>query len=508
MKRSFFWFASALVWMLHPTLFAQEVLHRWAGPTSASFGNTLAPAGDVDGDGVPDLLVGGPSADVGMSNNGAAAVLSGFDGSLIYRLIGSKDGGEFGSAVAGVGDMNGDGWDDFAVAAKREEVIPTSYGKVRVFSGYDAGILFEFEAGLGVDLYGYGLCSPGDLNGDFIPDLVIGSFYPFTLHFLSGADGSEFFTVSDVGPTARALGDVNLDGVPDIGTEDHEHAYVLSGVDGAVLLQFPGYSTEFANLQIEAVGDLNGDGYPELVLGCSPLTFGSTEFGFVKVFSGYDGSLVFQYQEETEGDNFGLQVAGLGDVDGDGLPDWIVGADATGYPGEDAGAVWIFSGHDGGIVNHLYGRHGGDRMGWAVSGIGDLDLDGRNDVIISSKYEKDLLGNFFGVVRALSLDPPFLSLIVDRPATQVDVRAYGFRPLEDLWLFYTIQGFKPTYEPLVAATLWLREPKFAAGPVMTDAQGEATFSFPVDPLYHGKQLFLQAAQVGYPSVVTGAGLRP
>ncbi len=325
---------------------------------NAGFGAAVA-AGDVNGDGKADVIVAAPSETVGANNGqGRVYVFSGADGTLLNTLDTANpapsDG--FGSAVA-AGDVNGDGKADIIVAAPTESVPPNgSTGRVYVFSGADASLLYTHvtdpaqfgEFGTAV--------AAGDLNGDGRADTVVGAWMgafigaPLVqsyVYIFSGADGSlvraiprPVYARDDKFGSALAIGDVNGDGTADVFVGDPAKGfvydvsvYIFDGLNGSLLYKltnpnpvpgaFPSFGTAVA------AGDLNGDGKADAIVGTLPDPFAIPNVGRVYVFSGADGSLLDTL--DTPNPNisaaafFGTAVA-AGDVTGDGKASVIVGA--------------------------------------------------------------------------------------------------------------------------------------------------------------------------------------
>ncbi len=325
----------------------------------ASFGSAVAVAGDVNRDGRPDLLVGAPGQRVGgRANQGQAYVLSSADGRLLLTLdnpIPQAD-AAFGAAVAGAGDVNGDGAPDLLVGAPEQDPVFLNEGQAFVFSGTDGRLLLTLDdpTPQGAAAFGAAVAGIGDVNRDGRPDLLVGHRIALNILVFSGADGSVLRTLdnlpgitfrSDFGSVMAGIGDVNGDSVPDVlvgapgdvgSTGDQQgRAFVFSGADASLLrtLDLPnppgGQLTRFGSA-LSAAGDVNGDGVPDVLVGAPGLAVQGQAF----VFSGTDASVLLTLDVPTPDSSarFGAAVAGIGDVDGDGAPDFLVGA-----PGQDVG---------------------------------------------------------------------------------------------------------------------------------------------------------------------------
>ena len=375
----------------------------------------MSGAGDVNGDGFDDLIVGSPDED-NMNgrfpdDSGSARVFSGNDGSLLYTFDGGVRGLFLGASVSGAGDVNEDGFADVIVGGPSEGGFP----EVRVFSGSDGSVIHNLS---GSATLGWSVSRIGDVNGDLIPDLVAGDpldnviqdengqIFPGSAQVFSGSDGSILYDLDgDVstsstffGTSVNGVGDVNGDGINDfiVGSPGAHTAQVFSGNDGSVLYNLLGDVTaNYFGTSVSGLGDVNGDGIDDFIVG-APHDSGTLFFlpgfgdvdGTVQVFSGSDGSVLYDLNGNDSSNNFGTSVSGLGDVNGDGIDDFIVGApDETsdfGQPNNVIGTALVFSGNDGSVLYKLNGDSVGDNFGFSVSGAGDVNGDGIDDFIVGA----------------------------------------------------------------------------------------------------------------------------
>jgi len=324
-------------------------LWRLEGDSASDwFGFSIDGAGDVDGDGVGDLVIGSP---MGTPPEGRATVVSGRDGGTIWVWIGGAPGERFGHAVAGAGDVDGDGFADVIVGAPNSNAAGTFAGRARVFSGADGSVLHSFD-GAAWDQLGFSVSGAGDMDGDGLADVVVGApladrtaFNSGSAFVFSGADGSELLAVHGVqigdqlGSVVNGAGDVNADGTPDflvgvpaadVNAIDSGAVEVRSGADGSVWLTLSGRKSGEFLQQGAGVGDVDGDGFADVALGSPAADGKGSESGVVRLHSGKTGAELFVYSGKKTRDWLGADVAAAGDVNRDGRLDFISGA-----PGHD-----------------------------------------------------------------------------------------------------------------------------------------------------------------------------
>ncbi|UCC45312.1 MAG: M28 family peptidase [Candidatus Zixiibacteriota bacterium] len=373
-----------------------EPYYTFTGSYLNMLGFALDGAGDVDADGYEDIIVG---AYYTGSQRGKVYVYSGADGSVLYLKSGEAAGDMFGAAVAGVTDVNKDGHDDFAVGAMGYSGEAPGGGRVYVYSGLNGSVIWTHEgSGMGGTL-GSSLETVGDLNGDTICDLLVGEMYyglPGVGHayVYSGDDGSIIHAVQGemvedwFGITGTAAGDVNGDEVPDFAvsaTRNSEAAtkagkvYLYSGADASIIRTFLGAAAGDVIGAKGAMGDITLDGVPELLIGGPQSGDEGSEIGYASIYDGADGSLIRTHQGNP-GSRFGWYSTGVGDANGDGWPDYAVGA-----PHENH--VYVFSGLDGSLLLGFRGEGVGDRFGYRLSS-GDCNNDSAIDLMVGAHYNR------------------------------------------------------------------------------------------------------------------------
>jgi hypothetical protein len=341
-----------------------EQLYRFEGAVAGALqGYAIADAGDVDGDHVADILTSAPG-----DGPGHVYVHSGRTGRLLRDLTGVNAGDFFGSAVASAGDVDRDGRADILVGAELNADAALRAGKAYVFSGRTGDLIRELQVGDQGDLFGSAVDSTKDLDRDHVPDHIVGARGgglvgpgngPGRVYVFSGRTGDLLFHIAapptgvDLGYFFVAgVGDVNRDKTPDIYAADFNDAThgpstgragVYSGRDGSELLSWVGSAAGEGLGPGREAGDVNHDHRPDLAVGSYNSSEGAASAGKIEVFSGRDGSLLRSITSLTANEQLGFDAVGIGDVDRDGRPDLL----ATAANGE---TVYVIAGE---------GRRGG-----------------------------------------------------------------------------------------------------------------------------------------------------
>ena len=368
------------------------------------FGAATAAVGDLDRDGVVDLAVGAPGDDDGGTDRGAVHVLllnadgtvtaeqkiSDSTGGLTAALA---DGDAFGTDVARVGDLDGDGVDDLAVGAPGDDGAGTDRGAVHVLLlNADGTVKAEQKIGDSTggltaaladgDAFGYGLGGVGDIDGDGVPDLVIGARGDDTA---GGNSGSVYVLFLNGDGSVKAEQEIR----PGVG-----------GMAGALA------ANERFGTSVAGLGDIDADGVPDIAVGVPERNSGGDRRGAVIVFLLTSAGTVKAEQEISHGVGglssalldttfFGYGAAGVGDLDADGVPDLAVGGRRDDTAGNDMGSVFAILLNTDGTVKtdrRITENTAGfpdvlsndDEFGASVTGLGDLDGDGAINLAIGA----------------------------------------------------------------------------------------------------------------------------
>lgn len=398
LRSSFVWVA-AVIALGAPSARAQTVLRSLQCGGGQS-GASVAMVGDVDADGVPDIAVGSPRNTQSLSEQGAVTLFSLATGTELWSAYGGATSDQLGTSVAGIGDVNHDGVPDVAAGAPVHTGPALRTGQVRLLSGFDGSVLRLIDGPFIDAQFGLSLAGIGDWNGDGTPDVLVGS-EQCGARVLSGATGLSLFQLHGSGPDPRrygfslaALGDWTGDGRTEIavGSPLDSTVAVSAGAvdvfDGTGTLLFTrrgSVSTEYFGTSVAAMSDVDLDGVPELIAGGIEPSSG----GVVRIHAGLTGTLLRQVNSLDSFEAFGSSVAGIGDVDGDLVGDFAVGAPAfeiqvgTGAFLPDVGAVRFYSGADGRVLDLFTRGTSQMRTGTAVVPCADVDADGLADVAIS-----------------------------------------------------------------------------------------------------------------------------
>ena len=379
-------------------------------------GISVSSAGDVNGDGVDDLLVGAYVNDAGGTDAGAAYVVFGTTSSVSavdladvalgtsgFRITGEVAGDKAGLQVSSAGDVNGDGIDDLVVGSRLNDSGGTDSGAAYVIFGTASSVsavnLADVALGTGGfkitgeavgDYAGESVSSAGDVNGDGIDDLLVGA----RLNDNGGDNAGAAYVIFG---TTSSTSAVDLDDVA-LGTGGFK-------ITGEVAFDGAGFS-------VSSAGDVNGDGIGDVLFGAYRHDAGGTDAGAAYVIFGTTSSVSavnldavalgtggFKITGEVAGDYAGFSASSAGDVNGDGIDDMLVSARLNDAGGGDGGAAYLIFGTTSSVtaVNlddvalgtggfRVTGEVAGDYAGESVSSAGDVNGDGFDDLLVGAKF--------------------------------------------------------------------------------------------------------------------------
>jgi hypothetical protein len=398
---------------------------------NANLGYSVAGAGDVNGDGYSDIIVGAHGYDNGQSDEGAAFVYhgsaNGLSTSASAMLESNQAGAQMGYSVSTAGDVNGDGYSDVVVGAHGYDNGQTDEGAAFIYYGSASGLSTSAAVMLESDqvsaYLGYSVAGAGDVNGDGYSDMVVGAYGYSNGQTFEGVAFVHHGSASGISTTVSAVlesnqasstfgfsvsgaGDVNGDGYSDVVVGAYQYdngqisegaAFVYHGSTGglsttASAMLESNQANTFLGFSVSGVGDVNGDGYSDVVVGSVNYTNGQTDEGAAFVYhgsaSGLSTTAAATLESNQASANMGRSVASAGDVNGDGYSDVVVGAYRYDNGQTDEGVAFVYHGSASGISTAASAMVESNKtsayMGISVSSAGDVNGDGYNDVIVAA----------------------------------------------------------------------------------------------------------------------------
>ncbi len=397
------------------------------GQSNSEFGWSVASAGDVNGDGYSDIIVGHHLYDNGQTNEGRVVVFhgsaSGPATTPSWTYESNSASAQFGYCVSTAGDVNGDGYSDVIVGAPYLDNGQTDEGRVYVFQGSSSGLSatpnWTYERDQATSYLGRSVACAGDVNGDGYSDIVFGApFFDsgntnegrvFVFHgSATGLPSSVTWLTegnqdgANAGASVACAGDVNGDGYSDIiyGAPLHDNGQADEGravvhLGSATGLQTAAHWTvesdqasANAGTSVSSAGDVDNDGYSDVVVGTPLWDGGQTDEGRIQIARGSASGLTIVHQTlepDFTGEQRGSSVACAGDVNGDGYADVLSGSPLHSSGGE----VDLFLGMSTGISavpTSLSGFQANARFGRSVASAGDINGDGFSDVIVGAQF--------------------------------------------------------------------------------------------------------------------------
>jgi hypothetical protein len=368
-----------------------RIIRDWHGEgVNDVFGWIARDIGDVDADGVHDVVTSAPFQNSGA---GAVYVYSARSGKELWHVKGNA-GERLGIGVEAAGDVNGDGIPDVTASAPGIE-------KAFVYSGKDGTVLLTVTGESAGENFGKQVSGTGDVDRDGYADIIVGApaananagaAYIFSgktgklLFKLKGSAGARFGSAVTGWASGKRM--LIVVGAPGAGPVHKGVTYVFNALDSLPAFSLTADSTGGAlgAMFVSIAGDANHDGVPEVFVSDWPNNARGRSTGRVYLLSGADGKVLLTLTGETAGDGFGTSASKAGDIDGDGYADLAIGAWQHASKAISGGKIYLYSGKDGHLIRTWTGQVPGETLGFDAVGIGDVDGDGRNDLLVTSAY--------------------------------------------------------------------------------------------------------------------------
>jgi len=381
----------------HPFVEDVNIVREWDGEAAGDqFGWIARVIGDVDGDGKNDFVTSAPTKNVRGENAGRIYVYSGGTGALIWSVDGAP-GDQLGTGLESAGDIDGDGVPDVVAGAPS---IDTAY----VYSGRDGRALLTLHGEAKGDNFGDHVASAGDVDGDGHADIIVGApannaggkgagrayVYSGTgerLLLLTGERAGDAFG-STVAGYADGKHCVLVVGAPGAGPSNKGRVYVYRDLSAhpAFVIDADSTGVALGYMFVSVLGDVDGDGVPDVFASDWSDASKGPRTGKTYIYSGRTGRRLYALTGETAGESFGTTQSVAGDVNGDGHADLIVGSWQYSVAAQSGGRAYLYDGRTGRLLRTYTDRIPGDTFGFDAVGMGSADPAGQAELLITSGW--------------------------------------------------------------------------------------------------------------------------